>query len=399
MGKGPGCPGGDPRGNRTAPTGPGRVRSCSQAAMSQRAAPQRRSPVFRRRGPPPGCPWAGRGRGRGRAPTGASQPPLLRAPRGRAASFPTPPLLVFIDRSPSHPPPPLRPTIRFLKSPFVSQEAGEREGERDAEAEGGGGSLPVASDRSGQEGICRRRGRGLFPKPSAGAAEGVGEPPAHGTQRALSPRALDTLGPSSPAGGRSGQPAARAPWAGQTRLSAALAGRGQRGRPLFSFALLPAPLATWALGGCRARGCETTAATLNLSPPRDYCLYSFPRPSAATSPHPQAPALREPPLFGGWEGVRKATSEVLAVWRGAVGKRIHLRTVPLGTWRYTGFSWPLSLTPAPQTYGTLRVGGLTLRNVKHKVGSNLLPASGPALPPPSKAASFFPGKVCSEREY
>lgn len=265
MGKGPGCPGGDPRGNRTAPTGPGCVRSCSQAAMSQRAAPQRRSPVFRRRGPPPGCPRAGRGRGRGRAPTGASQPPLLRAPRGRAASFPTPPLLVFIDRSPSHPPPPLRPTIRFLKSPFVSQEAGEREGERDAEAEGGGGSLPVASDRSGQEGICRRRGRGLFPRPSAGAAEGVGEPPAHGTQRALSPRALDTLGPSSPAGGRSGQPAARAPWAGQTRLSAALAGRGQRGRPLFSFALLPAPLATWALGGCRARGCETTAATLNLS--------------------------------------------------------------------------------------------------------------------------------------
>lgn len=171
--------------------------------MSQRAAPQRRSPVFRRRGPPPGCPRAGRGRGRGRAPTGASQPPLLRAPRGRAASFPTPPLLVFIDRSPSHPPPPLRPTIRFLKSPFVSQEAGEREGERDAEAEGGGGSLPVASDRSGQEGICRRRGRGLFPRPSAGAAEGVGEPPAHGTQRALSPRALDTLGPSSPAGGRS----------------------------------------------------------------------------------------------------------------------------------------------------------------------------------------------------
>lgn len=301
--------------------------------------------LWQARGQPPGCLRAGRGRGRGRAPTGASQLPLLKAPRGCAASFPTPPL-VFIDRSP-HPPPPLRPTIRFLKSPFVSQEAGEREGERDAEAEGGGGSLPVASDCSGQEGICRQRGRGLFPRPSAGAAEGVREPPAPGTQRALSPRALDTLGPSSPAGGRSGQPAARAPWAGQTRLSAALAGRGQRGRPLFSFALLPAPLATWALGGCRACGCETTAATLNLSPPRDYSLYSFPHPSAATSPHPQAPALCEPPLFGGWEGVLMATSKVLAAWRGAVGKRIYLRTVPLGTWGYTGFSRPLSLTPAP----------------------------------------------------
>lgn len=49
------------------------------------------------------------------------------------------------------PPPPPPPTIRFIKSPFVSQEAGEREGERDSEAEGGGGSLQVASSRSGQE--------------------------------------------------------------------------------------------------------------------------------------------------------------------------------------------------------------------------------------------------------
>lgn len=259
--------------------------------------------------------------------------------------------LVFIDRSPSHPPPPLRPTIRFLKSPFVSQEAGAREGERDAEAEGGGGSLPVASDRSGQEGICRRRGRGLFPRPSAGAAEGVGEPPAPDTQRAPSPRALDTLGPSSPAGGRSGQPAARAPWAGRTRLSAALAGRGQRGRPLFGFALLPAPLATRALGGCRARGCETTAATLNLSLPQGYCLYSFRRPSAATSPQPQAPTLREPPLFGGSEGVRTATSEVLAAWAGSADEDAPPDRAS-GHWGYTGFSRPLSLTPAPQTYGT-----------------------------------------------
>ena len=61
LGRGPESPGGDPRGDRAAPAGPGPAagRSRSQAAASRRAASQRGSPALRRRGPPPGCPRAG----------------------------------------------------------------------------------------------------------------------------------------------------------------------------------------------------------------------------------------------------------------------------------------------------------------------------------------------------
>lgn len=129
----------------------------SRRAASQRLGAQFLAGAYCR-------PGAHRPGGVDRVPAGASQTPSQPwAPRGLAASFlpSLPPLLVFIDPpSLPPPPPPPSPTIRFIKSPFVSQEAGEREGERDAEAGGGGGCLRAAPSCLGPEGKCRRWGRG-----------------------------------------------------------------------------------------------------------------------------------------------------------------------------------------------------------------------------------------------
>lgn len=138
LGRGPRSPRGDPRGNCAVPTAPAPrpEQSCSRAAASRRAASQRRSPTLGRRGPPPESPRAGRGGPRTRGGFPAARP--LGAPGGRAASPPTPPLLVFIDPPSLLPPPPQPPTIRFIKSPFVSLEAGEREGGKGRRGRGAG---------------------------------------------------------------------------------------------------------------------------------------------------------------------------------------------------------------------------------------------------------------------
>lgn len=122
-------PGEDPRGNRTAPTDP---------------SPDVQAILFPGFGEPVGStalvqpsPWQAQADTwvpTGRAGSAAHSRGL---PSHRHRSelpeevhpFPTPPLLVFIYPPLSHPPPPLPPTIRFLKSPFVSQEAGKRERE------------------------------------------------------------------------------------------------------------------------------------------------------------------------------------------------------------------------------------------------------------------------------
>lgn len=116
----------------------------------------------------------------------------------------------------------------------------------------------------------------MFRRPCTGVPEGVGASVSWRPPRAQSVGGGHP-GPRQPGrlGGRGQRPRTRsALLAGQTRLAAALTGRGQRGRPLLGFALQPLPLASWALGGCRARPCETTAektlATLRLWPPRGY---------------------------------------------------------------------------------------------------------------------------------
>lgn len=170
----------------------------------------------------------------------------------------------------------------------------------------------------------------MFRRPCTGVPEGVG---ASGSWRP--PRAQSVggghPGPQQPGrlGGRGQRPRTRsALLAGQTRLAAALTGRGQRGRPLLGFALQPLPLASWALGGCRARPCETTAektlATLRLWPPRGYTLHSFPRPPAAT-PSPtgsRAPRGWRGALFGGREGVEPPALRFMQPGQG-VGTRMY----------------------------------------------------------------------------
>lgn len=145
------------------------------------------------------------------------------------------------------------PPIRFIKSPFVSLEAREREGERDAEARGGGGCLPVASSCLGQEGKCRRWGRALGLKATRQESRKVWGAPGSWRRQCAGQSGRGHPWPPARTAGRA---ARLAGWRGGQRrrtlrgmggrrspLAAALIGPGHRGRPCLGFALPPAPLA------------------------------------------------------------------------------------------------------------------------------------------------------------
>lgn len=117
--------------------------------------------VLGRRGPPPGCPRVERERPhtRGGFPDTAAALSSL-----RKCTFPPHTTSSCLYISPFLPPPDAASANHPLSKKLLCFPGGWREGkgrERDAEAEGGGGCLPVAHRGWGQEGICRQWGRGL----------------------------------------------------------------------------------------------------------------------------------------------------------------------------------------------------------------------------------------------
>lgn len=152
--------------------------------------------VLGRRGPPPGCPRVERERPhtRGGFPDTAAALSSLR----KCTFPPTPPLLVFIYPPFSHPPTPLQPTIRFLKSSFVSQEAGEREREgKGTQRQRAGAAASLWLTEAGDRRVFVGSGGGDCVSKTLSRSPRRGrETPAPGVQREHNLQAVDNLDPS-----------------------------------------------------------------------------------------------------------------------------------------------------------------------------------------------------------
>lgn len=179
--------------------------------------------------------------------------------------------------SPSLPPPtPLQPTIRFLKSPFVSQEAGEREREGKGTRRQRAGAaasqwLTVAGDRRVFVGSG---GGGCVSKTLSRGPRRCRETPVPGVQREHNLQVVDNLGPGGPVGPAGGLLADRrrgqgggtrsAGWADAARHCAPWAWAEGAPSPRFRFSIL-LPCRPDSHGICPARRSKTMVEKTSYS--------------------------------------------------------------------------------------------------------------------------------------